>query len=496
MLNTFKEFQAEEANPTPSATINSYRSFGYNLQTAVADIIDNSISAGAKNVWIEYDWLGKDSTVIISDDGRGMDLKELVQAMTPGSKDPNHPREENDLGRFGLGLKTASFSQSKRLTVITKQQDQSVCKRCWDLDYVNEVQKWALLDYCSDPKLPQQLQGRKSGTTVFWERVDRLAGNSAVDNQSARRVFMQEFDTLEIHIGMVFHRYIESKKIKIHLNDNVVHPWNPFLVTEGSTLLGPEFLSPGNVEVKIFILPHLSKLSPNIRDSGGGPSGWYDQQGFYIYRNQRLIVAGDWLGLFPKNDHSKLARISIDFPNELDHLWDLDIKKSSARPPGNIKRDLVRLGNVARKESARIYNFRGEALSRNPDLPEFDFQSVWISQQLRDGSVSYGINRQHPLLKLATAETVSARTAIETTLSIIEKNLPVETILYYHNENPANNELRNVDMELDPSVITLGKLMFASLRSQGFSTDVALKQILNIEPFNQYPQLIETLQNE
>ena len=495
MLNTLKDYQAEEANPTPSATINSYRSFGYTLQTAVADIIDNSISAGAKNVWIEYDWNGKDSTVTISDDGRGMDLTELVKAMTPGSKDPNDPREENDLGRFGLGLKTASFSQSKRLTVITKHKDHAVIKRCWDLEFVNDVKKWTLLDYCSDPTHTTKLEGRKSGTTVFWEQIDRLAGNSATKNEGARRAFMQEFETLEIHLGMVFHRYIESKNVKLYLNDNIVQPWNPFLIKEGSTLLGPEFLSPGNVEVKIFILPHLSKLPREIQDSGGGPNGWYDQQGFYIYRNQRLIVAGDWMGLFPKNDHSKLARISIDFPNELDHIWDLDIKKSSARPPGNIRKDLLRLGSLARKQSAQVYNFRGQALSRNPDLPDFDFQGVWSSDQLRDGSISYHINRHHPVLVAAT-ESGSTSAALETILRLIEKNLPVETILYYHNENPAANELRNADLELDPSVIKLGKLIFNKLLVQGFSAEVALKQILNIEPFNQYPQLIEALQNE
>src|SRR5690606_4243783 len=126
---------------------------------------------------------------------------------------------------------------------------------------------------------------KNSGTIVFWEQLDRLAGNSAPDNQNARKVFMQEFEALEKHLGMVFHRYIENKKIKIYLNNNFIDPWNPFLVKEGSSLLGPEFLHPGNVEVKIFILPHLSKLSPEMRESGGGPNGWYDHQGFYIYRN-------------------------------------------------------------------------------------------------------------------------------------------------------------------------------------------------------------------
>src|SRR5690606_23319836 len=127
----------EETPPKAGAMINTFRAFGYNLQTAIADIIDNSISAGAKNVWIQYEWNGENSFVTITDDGSGMDKNELIKAMTPGSKDPMDDRDENDLGRFGLGLKTSSFSQCKALTVLTKKNNQDVIKRHWDLDFVN-----------------------------------------------------------------------------------------------------------------------------------------------------------------------------------------------------------------------------------------------------------------------------------------------------------------------------------------------------------------------
>ena len=125
--------KAEIAKPNPKSTINSYRSFGYNLSTAISDIIDNSISAYANEIRLEYKWNGKDSFISICDNGIGMNHSELVLAMTPGSKDPEEERSEKDLGRFGMGLKTASFSQCRRLTCITKKESYATIKRCWGM---------------------------------------------------------------------------------------------------------------------------------------------------------------------------------------------------------------------------------------------------------------------------------------------------------------------------------------------------------------------------
>lgn len=145
-----QEFKAEIAKPNPKSTINSYRSFGYNLSTAIADIIDNSISANADSISISYKWSGQDSFIYIKDNGDGMNKDELVLAMTPGSKDPEDERQEKDLGRFGMGLKTASFSQCKRLTCVSKRMNFSTIKRCWDIDFINDDEEWQLLDYISD----------------------------------------------------------------------------------------------------------------------------------------------------------------------------------------------------------------------------------------------------------------------------------------------------------------------------------------------------------
>jgi hypothetical protein len=305
----FNNVPQEETPPKAGAMINTFRAFGYNLRTAIADILDNSISAMATNIWIQYKWDGANSWVKITDDGDGMNQKELIQAMTPGSKDPNDPRDKNDLGRFGLGLKTSSFSQCKRLTVSSKRKEFSLLHRCWDLDFVNKSEKWVLLDYISDESFENDLQKLEYGTTVIWEKLDRLVGNSKVNNEAAMNVFLEEFSLVEDHLSLVFHRYMEQKKVSIYMNGNKLEPWDPFMKqSEGGQMIASEALDHGQVNIKCYVLPHISKLSVEERKKGK-VEDWYKLQGFYIYRQNRLLLHGDWLGLFSKNEHYKTHRI-------------------------------------------------------------------------------------------------------------------------------------------------------------------------------------------
>ena len=325
----FKNISQEETPPEASAMINTFRAFGYNLRTAIADIIDNSISAKAENIWIDYKWDGADSWVTITDDGLGMNLDQLKLAMTPGSRDPKDDREEHDLGRFGLGLKTSSFSQCKRLTVATKSEGYKFINRCWDLDYVNKTKKWSLLDFISDKSLANKLESLSSGTTVIWEKMDRLVGKSNKNNEAAMNVFLDEFAAVEGHLSLIFHRYMEQKRVAIYLNDNKLEPWDPFMKqSDGGQLVANETLDKGQVSVKCYVLPHISKLTIEERKKAKTEE-WYKLQGFYIYRQNRLLLHGDWLGLFSKNEHFKNARILIDIPNKLDHDWKIDIKKAT-----------------------------------------------------------------------------------------------------------------------------------------------------------------------
>lgn len=491
MIEEFKNIAQEETPPEASAMINTFRAFGYNLSTAVADIIDNSISAKAENIWIEYKWDGAESSVTISDDGSGMNLVELKRAMTPGSKDPKADRDEHDLGRFGLGLKTSSFSQCKRLTVATKSKGYNLVNRCWDLDYVNETKKWSLLDFISEKSLSGKLDDLNSGTTVIWEKLDRLVGNANKQNEAAMNVFLEEFAAVEEHLSLVFHRYMEQKRVTIYMNGNKLEPWDPFMKqSEGGQLVAKEDLDKGKVKVKCYVLPHISKLSADERKKSKTEE-WYKLQGFYIYRQNRLLLHGDWLGLFSKNEQYKNARILIDIPNRLDHDWKIDIKKATATPSFVVRKDLVRLGKLTRTAAGSLHRFRGNQIMLDDSIKSFDFQSVWKARKTRDDARHYYINPEHALIKDLLEKDSVSKKEFKATLSLIGETTPVESIIQYHSDDPESHELRDTGKELDQGTIEVASMMYDSLKAQGMNRETAMKQIFNIEPFNQYPQLAQ-----
>lgn len=485
------QYKAENAQPNPKSTINSYRSFGYNLSTAIADIIDNSISANAKKIDIDYKWNGKDSFISIIDNGNGMNLEELVKAMTPGSKDPDEVRNENDLGRFGMGLKTASFSQCKRLTVITKKLGYKTIKRCWDIDFINEVEEWVLLDYISDSSFLDLLDKYDSGTVVLWENLDRIVGSAQKNNETVKNAFYQEMSNVKEHLSLVFHRFLENDKIQLVSNSYPVEPWNPFLY---NLTTKPEMGLPakiGNVEVTYYILPHMSRISHEEYHKSGGPLGWFNQQGFYIYRGDRLLVSGDWLGLEKKRDYSKLARIAVNFPNTGDFAWNLDIKKSTATPPIEIRRELSRIAKAAIKKSAKVYNWRGQK-SISDKQESSGLEMLWNDKTNREGIKKYRINRKHPIIKQAL-DLEGSNKIISKTLKLIENNIPLELILYNQNEDPSRHELEKISETPSDDLIQLAIDLYKINISNGIPKSLAKQQIMNSVPFNLFPLINDYL---
>lgn len=486
------EYRAENARPNPKSTINSYRSFGYNLSTAIADIVDNSISANADTIEIEYKWEGKNSNISIIDNGNGMNLEELISAMTPGSKDPEEIRNENDLGRFGMGLKTASFSQCKRLTVITKKKGYNTIKRCWDIDYINQVEEWVLLDYVSEPSFINKLDQFESGTIVLWENLDRIVGDSQKNNESVKNAFYQEMSVVKEHLSLVFHRFIENSRIILNSNTYPIEPWNPFLynLTTKPEMGQPERLN-NNVEVTYYILPHMSRISHDEYEKSGGPLGWLNQQGFYIYRGDRLLVSGDWLGLEKKRDYSKLARIAVNFPNTGDFDWNLDIKKSTATPPIEIRKELSRIAKIAIKKSAKIYNWRGQkSITQTSKLN--NFEKLWNDSTNREGIKKYLINRKHPIVKQAL-QIQDSNKIFSKTLKLIENNIPINLILYNQNEDPSHHELEKISNTPDDALIQLAIDLFKINIDNGIPESLARQQIMNSVPFNLFPLINDYL---
>ncbi len=480
--------KAEIAKPNPKSTINSYRSFGYNLSTAISDIIDNSISANANEIRLEYKWNGQDSFIAICDNGIGMNQSELVLAMTPGSKDPEEERSEKDLGRFGMGLKTASFSQCKRLTCITRKGSYATIKRCWDIDYINTENEWQLIDYVSEISFLEKIENQKSGTLVLWEKLDRIVGNAEAKNESVKNAFYQEMINVKHHLSLVFHKFIETKRIKIFFQNTEIEAYNPFLLNLDPK---PEMGQPesfGNVEITYFILPHMSEIGKTDYENSGGSLGWFQEQGFYIYRGDRLLVAGDWLGLEKKRDYSKLARIAVNFTNENDFNWHLDIKKSTATPPIEIRKELSRIAKIAIMKSARIYNWRGpKTVSENGNI---NHEALWTDEKTREGIKKYKINRKHPVIKSLLEEN---NKLAGKALKLLEDNVPIELILSNQNEDPAFHELEKQTERPSDDLINLAVELYKINVSQGVPNELAKQQIMSSTPFNLYPLINEFL---
>ena len=375
------------------------------------------------------------------------------------------------------------------LPCATKKEGFKTINRCWDLDFVNKSEKWILLDYISDESFAKFLNELNSGTTVIWEKMDRLVGKANKNNEAAMNVFLDEFAGVEEHLCLVFHRYMEQKKISIHMNGNKLEPWDPFMKqSDGGQLVASESLDKGQVKVKCYVLPHISKLTLEERKKSKTEE-WYKLQGFYIYRQNRLLLHGDWLGLFSKNEHYKNARILIDIPNRLDHDWKIDIKKATATPSFSVRKDLIRLGKLTRSKAGSIHKFRGNQIILDDSIKTFDFQSVWKARKTRDDARHYYINPDHALIKDLLEKKSISKKEFKSALKLIGETTPVESIIQYHSEEPESHELRDAMKELDQGTIEVASLMYESLKSQGLNNETAIKQIFNIEPFNQFPEL-------
>lgn len=484
----YNNYQTQKAEPEASSMIETFRAIGYNIETAIADIIDNSISANAKNIWINFDWKGADTWLSIKDDGSGMNNDDLIQAMRPGSKNPLESRSSKDLGRFGLGLKTASFSQARRLTVLSKKSGYSSVYWTWDLDYVNQTGEWNLIKYLPEYFSESELKNVESGTLVIWNAIDRVVKNLKQTDNSALDKFLIVMEQVKKHLAMVFHRYIESKKIKIFFQDNEISPWNPFLSGEQATQsFSEEQLHNGKVIIKGFVLPHKSKISEETYKYAEGTKGWNEHQGFYIYRNERLLLAGDWLGLFRKEEHYKLIRIQIDLPNSLDADWQIDIKKSVARPPLIYKDQIKNYASKVRAQGVEVYRHRGKTIKQTNGQK---FVPLWIDHK-RGDKWFYKINREHPLLEMARSQAQKEPDkAIETLIKFIEENIPSKSIFIKEAEEPEQQGKPFEGIDQEP-IRQAMQSMFDSLIKKGKTKEEAKAIIVSIDPFNHFTQFLE-----
>ena len=479
--------------PSASALIDSLRGVGYSLETALADLVDNSISAGANVIDINCDWNGGEPHIVIIDDGAGMSESRLIEAMRFGGTGPLSERSETDLGRFGLGLKTASLSQCRSLTVASKTEA-GVSKFTWDIDIIRESgDTWNLLEGGSIPDdTEQSLASTPSGTVVAWKKVDF----GRIEDRPSHSAFIANLERVDRHLGMVFHRFIsgDARKLSIRINSHKVQAWDPFIQRHEFTIQMPNkvLAGPGGiVKAKGFILPHRDRFkSEEEFERAGGPLGWTVQQGFYIYRQKRLLSAGGWLGLggsrrWTREDSSRLARIQIDIPNTGDHDWQIDIRKALARPPEMIRPHLQQLAQNVRVRAREIFVHRGQHGVR---ARQTQVEKIWLVKP-NGSSNRYGVKRDHYLVNLVRDRLNSLdRSYLDELLALIEKTVPVDRIWLDVTENGITSR-EDDKQEVIHSAWSLARL----LETSGLSFEEAAAKVAATDPFDLEKDIVKQL---
>jgi hypothetical protein len=460
----------EVVQPIVSNFIKSLRDIGYTFEVAVADVLDNSITAKANNIQISCI---PDTNAIFTllDNGTGMSNIELINAMRLASNDPDSIRDGADLGKFGLGLKTASFSQCTDLTVLSKKNGIVSIKQ-WDLDYISRENEWLLItpeinDYQNVP-LFEEFMNQESGTLVVWRSIDTFS-NSDIPNK---------LDVLRDHLSLVFHCFIEGivpgkRAMKISVNGQSLKPFNPFNPKHIATQqLMPEKIRYKNSDITVqpYILPHHSKLSQQEFDRYATKDGYTKSQGFYLYRAHRLLIHGTWWGMHRTNDAHKLVRIKIDIPNNQDHDWGIDIKKSSANPVSEIKKDLKRIIQQVTVKGSKPFTGRGKKIE---DKTTTRFWELIAEQK----EIHFAINREHPIIKsLENTLREDQHHLLNVILMGLESYLPLDAIVAQLNTNPlkVNQETLINENEI--------KMLVENWRSKGISEEF-IKELLKTEVY-------------
>lgn len=471
--------------------MNSLRAIGYSFEAALADIVDNSVAARAKRVGIQFRTLPSPYLAFI-DDGDGMTEDQLVEAMRHGGVGPDRERRPGDLGRFGLGLKTATLSQCRRLTVVSKT-GAGWCAARWDLDEVERSGDWALdvLGEEEASQIPQAapLADLASGTVVIWEKFDRATAGEA----SETRALDELVDRGREHLGLVFHRYIAGDegagRLALSVNNLVLKPLDPFLRANRATQQLPEErLSVEGVDVVFtpYVLPHISKLTAADLALAGGEEGLRRGQGFYVYRNRRLITSGTWFRLVRQEELTKLARVRVDIPNSLDHLWALDVKKSAANPPEVIRTGLKRVVERIAETSRHVYRFRGRRAAGGSVI------HVWHRLVVR-GGVDYTVNRDHPIVEaLRRALDPADQGLVDQMLRTVEMSLPTDALyadLASERRVPPSTDAGESEAFLQDLA---GRMLDAAGGDPARRSDI-LKALPTLEPFSTNPTQTERI---
>jgi hypothetical protein len=442
--------------------LESSRDIGYTLNNAIADLVDNSIDASAKNIRISLTFQDNKLGFHIVDDGRGMTQKELENAMELSCANPNDIRKKGKLGKYGLGLKLSSFAFARILRVTSIASSSNITSYEWNLDKITETGFFQRV--VSNQERVKIFSS--TGTLVEWYNCDKLINYEESDYNST-------LASLVKHISLTFGRLIKEQEITITLNGTRITAMDPFYVGEESTIAFPtvpiKISNSAEIHVTAFVIA-------NLKNQKGS---FLEEQGFYIYRNKRLIEKTGWLGLYKPNEVSKLARVRVDITNFHDDVVGVNINKTSINKVNPIlKSALQKTAETARKKSLEYYRVKGKVLKKTTKDQVLD--SVWLVKQIGKKKKLY-INNNHPMIKSFLNKDTKKL------FKLLEDTIPLETILSFEKE---------FDFEINSNnaiYLELGRKILNTKIQKGIPTVEAIKELATIEPFSIEPSLLEII---
>jgi hypothetical protein len=477
----------KEIQPSTNLAL-SMRDMGYSLETALADVIDNSISAGARTIRV-FAPPKVPLTIAILDDGRGMSEDEIEHALTLADAAPEAHRERTDLGRFGLGMKTASWSQCKRLTVVSAV-DGTMCGATLDLDVIQQSGKW-IADFHSSEDLRSVAYASElgdDGTLILWESLDRL--EQSTEDESIRHL-ASRLSEVESHLELVFHRFLArepgQKSVSIVVNGRSLEPFDPFNsrhpATQQSATEVIRVGDKGDVKVQAFTLPHHTKITKGENDYYARSEGYLRNQGFYLYRERRLILWGTWFRLIRQHPSLNLSRIRIDIPNTMDEEWRINIMKASAQPPRPVRDRLSRLLETLGGPARRVYERRGYVQTLGTTFP------VW-SKKTSAGRISYSIDETHPLVS-SFRETLDdgQRQVFHSVLQLVSSSLPLDSL--FVDLGNSSDQVRSSEVTRQELKTALASVWPELLKV--YDAETALDVLIRQEPYRSNEELVEEL---
>ena len=438
------------AAPEPKNHIKTLMRIGYDFNSAIADILDNSITAESTEIDINVKFNETDPLLLISDNGHGMTEDELLENMKVSCKDPDESREIGDLGRFGSGMKTASFSHARKLTVISKNPKSKICGACWDIDEIETSNLWNL-EVLSDKRIANELSRIDvkfidKGTILIWDNITMFRSNDHIELHDQ---ISSKLSELKQYLSLHFHKFMQGKnKIKFRIQGDQLNPQDPFLSSHtGSITLGEDnpLVDGKKVSIKLHILPHHDYLSAEELDAMGGVDEMYRKQGLYVYRSKRLIIAGGWMNLSRSFQLAKLARVEIDIPASLDKAWSTDVKKMTLQLPAKIKNKLKELIKQPIKKSKKEYEYRGKKEEVN------DFWDVCENE--KTNQIQYLIDKNNKRLKdiFLDIDDKKIQKKLKNFLNDLSKSLPLNNIYEKMSSDPKKvnqtDALFNIDID-------------------------------------------------